>query len=96
MPASLTKDELLGLLPSGGNAETERARGLFLAWLRLRDALDIGAHLDAIGAWRARARTVAALEALPDDTLRDIGLRRGEILSAADGAYPRRAARRHG
>lgn len=86
MPAPMTKAELFTLLPPNGSLETEQARGLFLAALRLRDALLPASLLAAVGRWFERQRTVESLEALPDAMLRDVGLTRSEIDRAAEDA----------
>jgi uncharacterized protein YjiS (DUF1127 family) len=90
MSRSITKDELFSLLPANGSAETERARGQFLAAVRLYDALLRVTFLDRIIAWQRRRSTVATLEALPDAVLRDIGLHRVEIDHIAAAAAQRR------
>lgn len=93
MPASMTKADVFALFPANGNAETDRARGLFLAALRLRDALLAVGLRQRLAAWQERRRTARALEALPDAMLRDIGVTRAEIEHAATAATaPRHAA----
>ena len=92
MPALMTRTELFSLFPAKGNAETEAARGQFLAALRFADAILPRRTLARLRAWNQRRGTAAALEALPDAMLRDIGLARGEIRhfveSAATEAQP--------
>lgn len=46
--------------------------------------------IGAVREHRRRARTAAELEALPDHLLKDIGLHRSELLSAAMGDPSRR------
>jgi len=75
----MTKSELFAMFPANGRSETEQARGLFLAALRLRDALFPAGLLERLVVWQTRRRTAAALAALPESTLRDIGLARGDI-----------------
>lgn len=91
MTAIMTKTELFDLLPASGNAETEQARGRFLAALRLAEALTPSAIIHSFVAWRERRRTAAALASLPDAVLRDIGLTRTEIARAAEAAVTRPA-----
>ncbi len=86
MPASMTKADVFALFPANRNAETERARGQFLAALRLRDALLAVGLRQRLAAWQERRRTARALAALPDAMLRDIGVTRAEIDHAAMAA----------
>ena len=94
MTALMTKTELLTLFPAGGTAETEQARGRFLSALRLAEALTPTALLARLAGWREHRRTTAALAALPDAVLRDIGLTRAGIGQAAADAVQRRPIRR--
>lgn len=94
MSAPMTKAELFTLLPANGRHETEEARGRFLAALRLGQALALpGRLLAGIRAWNTRRQTMLALEGLPDDMLRDIGLTRTEITAVADAASVRETSR---
>jgi uncharacterized protein YjiS (DUF1127 family) len=93
MHPRITETELALLLPTGASPETERARGLLLAALRLRDAFEatgLPRVLARVGGrlaeWNLRRRTVAELEALTDRDLADIGLTRGDIDRLAEGA----------
>lgn len=92
MNAAITKAELARLLPEPRSLDDERARGVFLAALRARDAV-LATGLPRLFAriWRRLAdwylteRTVAELQALTDRELADIGLTRGDIRRVAAG-----------
>jgi uncharacterized protein YjiS (DUF1127 family) len=90
MSAPMTKADLFALFPADGSLETEQARGRFAAALRLGQVLALPAMLVThLRNWIARRRSARALEALPDSMLRDIGLTRAEIDSAAAAAPAR-------
>jgi len=56
----------------------------------------LAAAVRAIRQYRRRVRTVMALRALPDHALKDIGLDRSELRSAAMGDSTRRRSARVG
>ncbi|WP_204623441.1 DUF1127 domain-containing protein [Crenalkalicoccus roseus] len=100
MDARITKAELARLLPRLHGLDAGRPENLFLAVLRLQDALL--AAMDAVaglarrlGAWYRRQCTIAELSALSDRELADIGLSRFDIARLAEAAEepPERSAR---
>jgi uncharacterized protein YjiS (DUF1127 family) len=90
MDTLFTKAEIHRLLPAPRTLDGERAKGIFLAALRARDALVGLGHvlthaMAPLAAWSARRQSTAELNGLTDRDLADIGLTRGEIEHVASG-----------
>jgi uncharacterized protein YjiS (DUF1127 family) len=90
MDTLFTKAEIHRLLPAPRTLDGERAKGIFLAALRARDAVvELGQLLARamapLAAWSARRQSMAELNGLNDRDLQDIGLTRGEIDHVASG-----------